>query len=65
MWKKVCNNFRQNIKDITLTAKVCTIKANFPFVTYICESWTMRKVEQRKIMTLNHDARKISCTVEE
>ena len=33
-------------RDITLPTKVCIVKAMvFPVVMYICESWTMKKVE--------------------
>ena len=33
-------------KDITLPAKVCTVKAMvFPVVMYGCESWTTKKAE--------------------
>ena len=37
-------------RDITLPTKVCLVKAMvFPVVMYGCESWTIRKAEQRKI----------------
>uniref|UniRef100_A0A803SMW9 ribonuclease H n=1 Tax=Anolis carolinensis TaxID=28377 RepID=A0A803SMW9_ANOCA len=37
-------------RDITLATKVRIVKAMvFPIVTYGCESWTVRKAEQRKI----------------
>ena len=37
-------------RDITLPAKVCLVKAMvFPVVMYGCESWTIKKVELRKI----------------
>uniref|UniRef100_A0A803TRD7 Reverse transcriptase domain-containing protein n=1 Tax=Anolis carolinensis TaxID=28377 RepID=A0A803TRD7_ANOCA len=37
-------------RDITLATKVHIVKAMvFPIVTYGCESWTIRKAEQRKI----------------
>ena len=33
-------------KDITLTTKVCLVKAMFfPVVMYGCESWTVKKAE--------------------
>ena len=33
-------------RDITLTTKVCLLKANvFPVVMYGCESWTVKKAE--------------------
>ena len=37
-------------RDITLPSKVCLVKAMvFPVVTYGCESWTIKKVDRRKI----------------
>ena len=37
-------------RDITLTTKVCLLKAMvFPVVMYGCESWTIKKVEHRRI----------------
>ena len=37
-------------RDITLPTKVCLIKAMvFPVVIYICESWTIKKAEGRRI----------------
>ena len=37
-------------KDITLPKKVCLVKAMvFPVVMYGCESWTVKKVEHRRI----------------
>ena len=37
-------------RDITLSAKVCLVKAMvFPVVMYGCESWTIKKVESRRI----------------
>ena len=37
-------------RDITLPKKVCLVKAMvFPVVMYGCESWTVRKVESRRI----------------
>ena len=39
-------------RDITLSAKVCLVKAIvFPAVMYGCESWTIKKAECRKIDT--------------
>ena len=36
-------------RDITLPTKSCLVKAMvFPVVTYRCESWTIRKAEQRR-----------------
>ena len=37
-------------RDITLSTKVCLVKAMvFPVVTYRCESWTIKKAEHRRI----------------
>ena len=37
-------------KDITLSTKVCLVKAMvFPVVMYGCESWTVKKTERRRI----------------
>ena len=37
-------------RDITLPTKVCLVKAmGFPVVMYGCESWTIKKVEHRRI----------------
>ena len=37
-------------RDITLSTKVCLVKAMvFPVVMYVCESWTVKKAESRKI----------------
>ena len=36
-------------RDITLPTKVYTHKAIFPVVMYRCESWTIKKVEHRRI----------------
>ena len=37
-------------KDITLSTKVCLVKAIvFPVVMYGCESWTVKKAERRRI----------------
>ena len=37
-------------RDITLSAKVCLVKAMvFPVVMCGCESWTMKKAEHRRI----------------
>ena len=34
-------------RDITLSTKVCTVKAMvFPVVKYGCESWTLKKAEE-------------------
>ena len=37
-------------RDITLSTKVCLVKAMiFPVVMYRCESWTIKKAESRRI----------------
>ena len=37
-------------KEITVLTKVCIVKATvFPVVMYGCESWTIKKVEHRRI----------------
>ena len=37
-------------RDITLPTKVCPVKAMvFPVVMYGCESWTVKKAENRRI----------------
>ena len=37
-------------RDITLPTKVRLVKAMvFPVVTYVCESWTMKKAERQRI----------------
>ena len=46
--RKVMTNLDSILKsrDITLSAKVCLVKAMvFPVVMYGCESWTVRKAE--------------------
>ena len=46
--KKVMTNLHSMLKsrDITLSTKVCLVKAMvFPVVMYGCESWTIKKVE--------------------
>ena len=50
--RKVMNNLNSILKsrDITLPTKVHLVKAMvFPVVMYGCESWTVKKVEHRKI----------------
>ena len=38
-----------NSRDITLSTKVCLVKAMvFPVVMYGCESWTVKKAERRR-----------------
>ena len=37
-------------RDITLPTKICLVKAMvFPVVMYVCESWTVKKAEHRRI----------------
>ena len=50
--RKVMTNLDSILKsrDITLPTKVCLVKAMvFPVVMYGCESWTVKKVEHRRI----------------
>ena len=52
--RKVMTNLDSKLKsrDITLTTKVCLVKAVvFPVVMYGCESWTIKKAERRRIDT--------------
>ena len=54
--RKVMTNLDSILKsrDITLTTKVCLVKAMvFPVVMYGCESWTVKKAERRRIDALN------------
>ena len=40
-------------RDITLSTKVCLVKAMvFPVVMYGCESWTVKKAEHQRIDAL-------------
>ena len=50
--RKVMTNLDSILKskDITLSTKVCLVKAMvFPVVMYGCESWTVKKAERRRI----------------
>ena len=50
--RKVMTNLDSIFKsrDITLTTKVCLIKAMvFPVVMYGCENWTVKKAERQRI----------------
>ena len=50
--RKVMTNLDSILKsrDITLPTKVCLVKGMlFPVVMYGCESWTVKKVEHRRI----------------
>ena len=50
--RKVMTNLHSILKsrDITLSTKVCLVKAMvFPVVMYGCESWTIKKAEHQRI----------------
>ena len=50
--RKVMTNLESILKsrDITLPTKICLVKAMvFPVVMYGCESWTIKKAENRRI----------------
>ena len=48
--RKVMTNLDSIFKNITLSTKVCLVKAMvFPVVMYGCESWTTKKAECRRI----------------
>ena len=52
--RKVITNLNSILKsrDITLTTKVCLVKAMvFPVVMYGCDSWTIKKAEHQTIDT--------------
>ena len=54
--KKAMTNLDSILKngDITLSTKVCVVKAMvFPVVMYGCESWTVKKAKHRRIYALN------------
>ena len=54
--RKVMTNLDSILKsrEITLSTNVCLVKAMvFPVVMYGCESWTIKKVESRRIDALN------------
>ena len=58
-WKESYTQSRQHIRktDIILPTKVCLVKAmTFLVVMYGCESWTIKKAENRRI-----DAYKLRC----
>ena len=53
--RKVMTNLVSILKsrDITLSTKVCLVKAMvFPVAMYACESWTVKKAERQKLMLL-------------
>ena len=50
--RKAMNNLDSILKNrnITWLTKVCLVKAMvFPVVMYVCESWTLKKSERRRI----------------
>ena len=50
--RKVMINLNSILKsrDITLSTKVCLVKAMvFPIVMYGCESWTVKKAESQRV----------------
>ena len=54
--RKVMTNLDSILKsrDVTLSTKVHLVKAVFfPVVMYGCESWTIKKAEQQRMMLLN------------
>ena len=54
--RKVMINLDSRLKsrDITLSTKVCLVKAMvFPVVMFGCESWTVKKAEHQRIDALN------------
>ena len=54
--RKVMTNLDSILKsrDITLSTKVCLVKAMvFPVVMYECESWTIKKPSAKELMLLN------------
>ena len=55
-WKKSYDKPRQHIKKQRhhLPTKLCLVKAMvFPVVMYGCESWTVKKAEQQRLMLFN------------
>ena len=55
-WKKIYDQSRQHIKKQRhyFANKVHLVKAMvFPVVMYGCESWTMKKAENKELMLLN------------
>ena len=49
-------------RDITLSTKVCLVKAMvFPVVMYGCESWTIKKLSTEELMLLTHGVEVASC----
>ena len=57
--RKVMTNLDDILKsrDITLSPKVCVVKAMvFPVVMYGCETWTIKKAEHRRIDAFEEDS---------
>ena len=52
-WKKIHDQPIDSIlksRDITLPTKVCLVKDMvFPVITYVCESWIIKKAECKRI----------------
>ena len=47
--QKTWESSSEKSRDITLTTKVCLVKAMvFPIVMYACESWTIKKAEHQR-----------------
>ena len=41
-------------RDITLSTKVCPVKAMvFPVVMYVCDIWAIKKLSAEQLMLLN------------
>ena len=48
--RNIMTNLSLKSRDITLSTKVCLVKAMvYPVVMYGCESWTIKKAEHRRI----------------
>ena len=61
--RKVMTNLDSILKSrgITLTTKIHLVKAMvFPLVMYVCESWSIKKAECRRIGALNCGVREDS-----
>ena len=61
--RKAITNLESILKsrDITLPAKVHIVKTTvFPVVMYRCESWTIKKAQQKELMLLNCGTREDS-----
>ena len=52
--KVMANHSILKSRDITLPTMVHLVKAMvFPVVTYVCESWTIKKLSAEELMLLN------------